>query len=153
MSFGGPQLQAVTNSVKLFARVRAMTTWRHDNKNGLLILDGLKTGLCDRRSGDIAEDIRQNTAELLLCTESAKGPTRGNSYAYMLRSILECYRRMCPVTIRVRVISAWQQGGAQLKESALSCNRVWSFVIARYANAPAKQKGTDPALNGVLHLL
>jgi hypothetical protein len=132
MSIGGPELQAVTQFLdalwkdlrtevqqKLFARYVSTEDWTV------------------QRAGDIAEEVERNSAELSLYTGKATGSLGSNINAPGKSGNVGPFRsdqRTCHQCNKV----------GHIKRDCPQLN-LGLIVNARYANAPAKQKGVDLA--------
>jgi hypothetical protein len=132
VSIGGPELQAV---IKLLDALRKNLRTEVQQK---LSARYVSTGdWTVRRAGDIAEEIERNSAELSLYTGKATGSLGSNNNAPGKSGNAGPPRsdqRTCHQSNKVGHI---KRDCPQLHSG--------SVVNARYANAPAKQKGVDLA--------
>jgi hypothetical protein len=141
MSIGGPELQAVTKLLDalwkdLRAKMQQKLSARYVSTGDWTV----------RRVGNIAEEIERNFAKLSLYIEKATGSSSSNNNAPGKSGNAGPSRsdqRTCHQCNKVEHI---KRDCPQLNSGL--------FVNARYANAPAKQKGIDLADvdSGVLHM-
>jgi hypothetical protein len=130
MQIGGPELQAVT---KLLDALRK--DMRTEVQQKLLVCFAHTDDWTVRRAGDIAEKIERNAAELSLYTGKSTGSGGGNNNAPGKSGSAPAARsdqRTCHQCGKV----------GHVKRTCPDLNS-GAIVNARYANAPAKQKGQD----------
>jgi hypothetical protein len=130
MQIGGPELQAVTKLLDALRKdmrteVQQKLSARFAHTNDWTV----------RRAGEIAEEIERNAAELSLYTGKSTGSGGGNYNAPGKSGDAPAARgdqRTCHQCGKV----------GHVKRTCLDLN-MGAIVNARYANAPAKQKGQD----------
>jgi hypothetical protein len=132
MSIGGPKLQAVT---KLLDALRKDLRTEVQQK---LSAGYVSTGdWTVQRAGDIAEQIGRNSAELSLYTGKATGSSCSNNNAPGKSGNADPFRSDQRTCHQCNKVGHIKRDCPQLNSG--------SVVNARYANAPAKQKGVDLA--------
>jgi hypothetical protein len=130
MQIGGPELQADTEILDALRKdirteVQQKLSARFAHTDAWTV----------RRAGDIAEEIERNAAELSLYTEKSTGSEGGNNNAPGKSGTAPAARsdqRSCHQCGKV----------GHVKRTCPNLNS-GAIVNARYANAPAKQKGQD----------
>jgi hypothetical protein len=123
MQIGGPELQAV---IKLLDALRK--DMRTEVQQKLSARFAHTEDWTVRRAGEIAEEIERNAAELSFYTGKASGSGGGNNNAPAPRNDQRTCHQCGPVGHIKRTCPELNSG---------------AIVNARYANAPAKQKGGD----------
>ena len=132
MSIGGPELQAVTKL--LDALWKDLRTEVQQKLSARYVSTGDWTV---RRAGDIAEEIERNSAELSLYTGKATGSLGSNNNAPGKSGNAGPSRSDQRTCHQCNKVGHIKRDCPQLNSG--------SVVNARYANAPAKQKGVDLA--------
>ena len=132
VSIGGPELQAVTKLLDalrkdLRTEVQQKLSARYPSTGQWTV----------RRAGDIAEEIERNAAELSLYTGRAAGPAGSNNNAPGKSGNAAPPRSDQRTCHQCNKVGHIKRDCPQLQSGAI--------VNARYANAPAQQKGVDLA--------
>jgi hypothetical protein len=132
MSIGGPELQAVTKLLNalwkdLRTKVQQKLSARHVSTGDWTV----------RRAGDIVEEIERNSAELSLYTGKATGSSSSNNNASGKSGNAGPFRSDQRTCHQCNKVGHIKRDCPQLNTGLV--------VNARYANAPARQKGVDLA--------